>query len=86
MISKTPLVENSGGLDGAAAGATRTETLLRGGRGDCVLHCGQLLHGGASVTAGTRLLLVGFVSERLEGWEHEARAAEMHLALAHDRA
>ncbi len=27
------------------------------------LHCGQLLHGAATVTAGVRMVLVGFVSE-----------------------
>ena len=34
-----------------------------GERGDCVMHCGQHLHGGATVTSGRRLVLVCFVDE-----------------------
>lgn len=30
-------------------------------QGDCVVHDGKALHGGAEVTSGTRLILVGFV-------------------------
>jgi hypothetical protein len=42
------------------------------------MHCGQLLHGGAATTRGTRIILVGFVSEHLRGDEHERRTVEMH--------
>ena len=38
-------------------------------QGDLFAHCGRLLHGGAPVTKGKRLLLVGFVHVRwLVGW------------------
>ena len=33
------------------------------GRGDCLVHCGQMLHGGGTVSEGVRMILVGFVSE-----------------------
>ena len=42
-------------------------TLFQGSRGDCLAHCGQALHGGASVTLGVRIILVGFVSELVDG-------------------
>ena len=38
-------------------------TVVRGGRGDCLLHCGQLSHGAHAVTRGTRLVLVCFIDE-----------------------
>ena len=41
----------------------REASVVRSDRGDCLVHCGQLLHGGATVTGGTRMILVGFVSE-----------------------
>ena len=48
-----------------AGGGTRLETLgidLRPDAvGDVLLHCGQMLHGGAPVTRGVRYILVGFV-------------------------
>ena len=53
---------------GAAHGAAATTITavggsVRGARGDCLLHCGQLLHGGGAVSAGIRMIVVGFVSE-----------------------
>ena len=34
-------------------------SVVRGERGDCLVHCGQLLHAGATVTRGTRIILIG---------------------------
>jgi hypothetical protein len=34
---------------------------VRGARGDCIIHDAKVLHGGADVTAGRRVVLVGFV-------------------------
>ena len=45
---------------------TSEVSLARGQRGDCLMHCGQLLHGGCTVTHGTRFILVGFVAEHWE--------------------
>ena len=57
------------GESGGSADTTATmATLVRGDRGDCLFHCGQLLHGAASVTRGIRFILVGFVAE---WWEAE---------------
>ena len=36
---------------------------VRGARGDCLIHCGQVLHGGGTVSSGMRMIVVGFVSE-----------------------
>ena len=57
----------SHGGSGAGGPVISHETLVSGGRGDCLLHCGQLLHGGAAVTSGTRFIVVGFVAERWDG-------------------
>ena len=46
-----------------------TTTVVRGGRGDCLMHSGQLLHGGCTVSEGVRFILVGFVAERWEADE-----------------
>ena len=40
--------------------------VLSGSQGDCVLHCGQLLHGGHPVSRGVRLVLVCFIDELYE--------------------
>lgn len=50
--------------------ATPERDLVLADRGDCLMHSGQMLHGGASVTAGRRFLLVFFVdAARLDGDE-----------------
>lgn len=51
------------GVDAMSAAETTVTTLVRGGQGDCLLHCGQLLHGGCTVSEGVRFILVGFVAE-----------------------
>jgi hypothetical protein len=56
---------NAAGAPGEGEAPTVGEArLVQGQRGDCVVHCGQLLHGAASVTSGTRFVLVCFVAER----------------------
>ena len=60
------------GSEGSAVSA------VRGERGDCLVHSGQLLHAGAAVTRGTRIIVVGFVSELMRSGDHEARATEMY--------
>ena len=39
---------------------------VQGEQGDCLIHCGQLLHGGAAVTAGRRVVLVSFIDELVD--------------------
>lgn len=51
------------------ASAVSEARRVQGGVGDCLMHCGQLLHGGGSVTRGTRFILVGFVAERWDAAE-----------------
>ena len=41
---------------------------VQGDIGDCLMHCGQLLHGAGTVVEGTRCILVGFVAEK---WDAE---------------
>ena len=61
----------------------QTQTAVCGACGDCLMHCGQLLHGGGAVTAGTRTILVGFVGEVMRSREqHEERAGEMMMMQA----
>ena len=38
-------------------------TVVSGGQGDCLLHCGQLMHGAQPVTRGMRAVLVCFIDE-----------------------
>ena len=62
------------------------------GMGDVILHCGQMMHGGAALTSGIRYILVGFVDvvapdvhaiiERAQ----ELRAAEEEAAEAAEAA
>jgi hypothetical protein len=41
------------------------------GRGDCLAHSGRVRHGGAAVTKGERIVLVGFVDVVEEFVEEE---------------
>ena len=38
-------------------------TVVGGRQGDCVMHCGQQLHGAQAVTRGLRMMLVCFIDE-----------------------
>jgi hypothetical protein len=65
---------------------------VRAARGDCVIHDAKVLHGGAEVTAGRRVVLVGFVdsvpSETPslgEGDEARLRRDEMELRALRER-
>ena len=55
--------EDGGEEDGGEEEEAGRVRLMQGSRGDCVVHSGQCLHGAASVTAGTRFVLVCFVRE-----------------------
>ena len=51
------------GVDAASgdAEACRVADVVAIGRGDCLVHCGRLLHSGVPISRGQRYLLVGFV-------------------------
>lgn len=44
-------------------GTLAEATVLNGAQGDCVLHCGQQMHGAQPVTRGMRVVLVCFIDE-----------------------
>ena len=44
-------------------GTLDVSTLVNGAQGDCLLHCGQLMHGAQPVTRGMRVVLVCFIDE-----------------------
>ena len=57
--------------------------LLRPPRGGAAVHSGQVLHGGAAIVRGERLLLVGFVD--VEAAPHSARLARWAAVAAHGK-
>jgi hypothetical protein len=64
--------------------ATRQRALhggdtVRLARGDCLMHCGQVLHGGGTVSSGIRMIVVGFVSEVV----HSAAPFDRALDTSH---
>ena len=56
LLSDPASFDGGGTLVQALGGALQVEQ-----RGDVLLHCGQMMHGGARVTRGTRYIIVGFV-------------------------
>ena len=44
-------------------GTLDASTVVSGAQGDCLLHCGQLMHGAQPVTRGMRVVLVCFIDE-----------------------
>ena len=44
-------------------GTLDVSTVVNGAQGDCLLHCGQLMHGAQPVTRGMRVVLVCFIDE-----------------------
>jgi len=44
-------------------GTLDVSTVVNGAQGDCLLHCGQLMHGAQPVTRGMRAVLVCFIDE-----------------------
>jgi len=51
---------------GGTAFAPPLDRVYRPQRGDCLCSCGQLLHGAAPVTRGTRYVLIAFIDELVE--------------------
>ena len=71
-----------GGTYFPAASGDVDGILLRPTPGFCLVHDGNIKHAGNEVTSGTRLILVGFVSELLDAEEHERRAEDLARGLA----
>ena len=44
-------------------GTLDVSSVVNGAQGDCLLHCGQLMHGAQPVTRGMRVVLVCFIDE-----------------------
>ena len=65
--------EGGGAEGGGEDGGTH---VVGGRRGDVLLHCGQLRHGAAPVTRGTRYLLVCFVDELRDASTAQLPASE----------
>ena len=64
LSASTRTRENANSMRGGGSGVTQSEvTAVRGDQGDCLIHCGQQLHGGGLVSKGTRFLLVCFFAE-----------------------
>jgi hypothetical protein len=52
--------------------------------GDVFMHCGQMLHGGASVSAGVRYILVGFVEVLLAPNDPDSGSVSDYIADKED--
>jgi hypothetical protein len=73
VVLLNPRADFSGG---GTAFAPPLDRVLSTQVGECLCSCGQLLHGAAPVTAGTRYVLIAFIDEQQEPPDEEEEEEE----------
>ncbi|KAJ1625930.1 hypothetical protein T492DRAFT_1036184 [Pavlovales sp. CCMP2436] len=71
LLSCNVLLNAPSEFEGGGTYFAAEDRTVSAGSGDCVIHCGQLLHGASPVLRGTRLVLVAFIDEVDCELEHE---------------